>query len=269
VGVIGSKIHVVPSNSTSHQIYDTAGSGAWTSGTAVPRAAHYRAGGVVDGRFYLLGGGSPGAIESVDWNYVYDPATRAWSSKKALPTARGYVTSAVHGGEIFVIGGPNISGKTLNRTIEAYDPTKDSWRSGALLPSGTMWPLYSAIGVVGGKIYKLGGGIWTKPFDTAYAYDVTGDTWSPLKSLPVKNHGPAGAVVDGKVYIIGGIVELLTTPKVWIYDPAKDSYASGPPLPISVSYSSAVTVNKCIYLISGHDSVNKDRTAKLFLKYCP
>ena len=268
VGAVGGVIHVVPSNSTTHLVYDTEGAGEWTLATAAPEAAHYHAGGAVDGRFYLVGGGTPGAMDGRDWNFEYDPETMVWAEREPMPTARGYLNAAVVGDELFALGGPNIAGETINQTVEAYAPATDSWRACALMDDSTMWPLYSALGVVDDRIYKLGGGIANNPFDDAWVYDVGADTWTELDALPEADHGPAGAALDGLIYVMGGYLPDGITDRVWAYDPETETTTELDPLPWNVAYGKALAIDGCLYLVGGHDNTNEG-AATGFFRWCP
>ena len=267
VAVLGAEIHVVPSNSTTHHVYDTLAD-TWTTAAPLPQAAHYHTGAAAEGTFYVLGGGSPGAIDSVDRTYRYYPGSDRWEAGPPLPTPRGYVTSAVVGEEVFVIGGPNVAGEVFNRTIEALDVTAGTWRAGELLPRDTMWPLYSAIAAVDGKIYRIGGGIANRPFVLCAEYDVAADSHRFLTPLPSANHGPAGAALGQQIYVMGGYAENRVLDSVWRYDIGSDSFEELDALPYPVSYSKAVTVGECIYVVGGHDNANED-AARTLLHWCP
>jgi N-acetylneuraminic acid mutarotase len=99
--------------------------------TTLPRPKNsYRYGGVVDGKFYAIGG----QVE------VYDPATNRWTLKTdpapALPSG---AAMAVMLSRIHVIGGWGPDGQGGYgplRTTRVYDPAADRWSNGASLPTG-------------------------------------------------------------------------------------------------------------------------------------
>jgi N-acetylneuraminic acid mutarotase len=216
-----------------------------------------------------MGGGTPAAMDAVDWNFEYDPDTHAWTERAPMTTPRGYLAAVAMDGEIYAIGGPNVSSEVFNRTIEAYDPSADSWRSCALLPTGTMWPLYSSLSAVDGKIYKLAGGISNNPFDTAFVYDAEGDTWTSLPTTPEPMHGPGGAAIGTTAYIVGGYNEPVPSTTVIAYDTVGQTYEYAPELPIEVAYQSVVAVDDCLYSIGGHHSIYEEETSVAFMKWCP
>ena len=66
-------------------------------------------------------------------------------------TPRDRAAGAAINGLFYVAGG---SGSSDNRTVEVYDPGSNSWAAKAPLPTGRS---DLAAGVVGGKLYALGG----------------------------------------------------------------------------------------------------------------
>jgi N-acetylneuraminic acid mutarotase len=91
------------------------------------------AGGVIGGKFYVMGGdfGNNGRLS------VYDPATNQWTPKTPLGLARRGVATAVLGNKLYVMGGyrrRNGVDEILDITI-VYDPVTDLWTRRASLPS--------------------------------------------------------------------------------------------------------------------------------------
>ncbi len=87
--------------------------------------------GVIDGKFYVMGGG---------WFAVYDPATNQWTKlTTGFAKGRGGAASAVLGAKLYVIGGTRYNAATdawdtLAVTVR-YDPTTGRWLRLADLPS--------------------------------------------------------------------------------------------------------------------------------------
>lgn len=94
------------------------------------------AGGVIGGKFYVMGGslGEQGRLAA------YDPATNRWTAKNALGKARPGAATAVLGGRLYVFGGRRYNAtleppyETLNETMR-YDPTTNLWTGRARMPS--------------------------------------------------------------------------------------------------------------------------------------
>jgi N-acetylneuraminic acid mutarotase len=91
--------------------------------------------GVIDGKFYAMGGWGLGA-----WFAVYDPATNQWTKlTTGFAKPRRGAASAVVGGKLYAIGGtrwngPDEASDTLAVTVR-YDPTTGRWLRLADLPS--------------------------------------------------------------------------------------------------------------------------------------
>ncbi|HEY9505276.1 MAG TPA: kelch repeat-containing protein [Gemmatimonadales bacterium] len=91
------------------------------------------AGGVIGGKFYVMGGdfGNNGRLS------VYNPATNRWTPKTPLGLSRWGVATAVLGNRLYVMGGYRNRDnrfETLDITI-VYDPVTNLWTRRASLPS--------------------------------------------------------------------------------------------------------------------------------------
>jgi N-acetylneuraminic acid mutarotase len=91
---------------------------AWGARRACPHYHPHGAGGVIDGKFYVAGGGTA-ALD------VYDPATDSWRTLAPLPTT-GRAIGTVFGQRLFVIVGFG-----SERRAYAYDPATNTWQARA------------------------------------------------------------------------------------------------------------------------------------------
>ena len=91
---------------------------------SVPR--NHTAGGVIEGKFFVVGGrfgqSSTNVLE------IYDPATNTWSAGAPMPTARSGIAAAVVNNELWVFGGEDIDTFILHAEVEVYNPVSNSWR---------------------------------------------------------------------------------------------------------------------------------------------
>jgi N-acetylneuraminic acid mutarotase len=166
--VIDGKIYTIGGFDASNdintfEIFDPA-TNAWntpkTNGTFSPRGAFTAH--AIDGKIYIIGGFNNLApkghrvLSEVD---VFDPSTNTWSTPVITGTftARLLHTSGVIDGKIYVIGGtPNIRDPLTTNTVQIFDPETNAWNTPAT--TGTFTPRsYLASGVVGNKIYVIGG----------------------------------------------------------------------------------------------------------------
>jgi N-acetylneuraminic acid mutarotase len=175
----------------------------------------------VDGKIYVIGGGSvqPGdkvvplsarvPHRALATNYMYDPATNKWETRSPMPTARNHTAIGVVNGKIYVLGGRVGSVFVISSNtdvVEEYDPATDSWGyARARMPtprSGT------AFGTYGGKIFVAGGELLDNQIVGAFlnveAYDPATDSWEELPAMSIPRNGPAGVVIGNRFYIVSG-----------------------------------------------------------------
>lgn len=142
----------------SHDAFDLA-SQSYLPGNRAPlaQARNAAAQGVIDGKFYVVGGRAPGIrdddaqrLASVE---IYTPGADAWDAGPAMPTARSGAASAVLDGKLYVLGG-ELAFPGVSAAVERYDPASRQWQVLAPMP-------LSAHGLgavtVDGAIYVLGG----------------------------------------------------------------------------------------------------------------
>jgi hypothetical protein len=99
----------------------------WTTLASAPHFHAKGAGGVINGKFYVAGGGGNGST-TLD---VYDPLSNKWKTLAPLPAPRLFAVGAVLNGKLWVIGSNG-----SNRLTYAYNPVTNSWATRASLPAG-------------------------------------------------------------------------------------------------------------------------------------
>jgi Kelch motif protein/galactose oxidase-like protein len=128
--------------------YDPA-SNAWTTLAPAPRSHYSQAvAGVIDGKFYVTGGGSYGDLKRLD---VYDPATNTWKALRSSPQRRTHGGGAVLGGKLYVV----LSDLSSLRDTYAYDPVTDRWRNKAPFPEGQSGSRAAARVTLNGRSHML------------------------------------------------------------------------------------------------------------------
>jgi N-acetylneuraminic acid mutarotase len=175
----------------------------------------------VDGKIYVIGGGSvqPGdkvvplsarvPHRALATNYMYDPANNTWEARSPMPTARNHTAIGVVNGKIYVLGGRVGSVFVISSNtdvVEEYDPAADSWGyARARMPtprSGT------AFGTYGGKIFVAGGEMLDNQIVGAFlsmeAYEPATDKWEELPPMSIPRNGPAGVVIGNRFYVVSG-----------------------------------------------------------------
>jgi len=187
----------------SMQAYNPA-SDTWTEKAPIPTPIW--GGGAAageDGRIYIIGGlGGTGLLQ------VYDPATDTWSNGSSTLTPR-LELGVIRGedGLIYAIGGYSLDEQKALSTVEAYDPATNTCYTKAPIPA----PLCQFATTLGplGKIYVIGGSVSfannSAPYNTAYSYNSSTDTWEDEEPLVEARRRLGGAAVANKIFAIGGV----------------------------------------------------------------
>ena len=135
-------------------------------------------------------------------------------------------------------------------TLENQPPTDITWTT-KKAPMPTARALL-AFGVVGDKIYAIGGHDGSSPIATVEEYDPATDKWTTKAPMPAGRSGLAIGVVNNRIYAIGGSSSssaYLTT--VDEYDPATDKWTTKAPMPAGRRGFAVGVVNDKIYVIGG------------------
>jgi len=252
---IDNKIYVIGGYKGSHDpdkaevvatviVYDPS-TDSWEYVSEMPTARSDAVSCAVNGRIYVMGGGSSsGLFVTVE---EYDPATDTWTRKADMPTARAGIAAAVAEGKIYVIGGEIRQNNDIVylSTVEEYDPTADTWTTVSDMPTERAW-LFAE--TVNGKIYVVGGGAYSVPQTTVEEYDPNTDTWNAKPNMPEYIRIEALGVVNNKVYLVS------PNTNVREYDPLTDTWRdmAGSGMPTRRAAPCYATVNDKIYVIGGH-----------------
>ena len=132
---------------------------------------------------------------------------------------------------------------------------QDSWREVAPMRKARSG---LAAGMVGGKLYALGGYEYPDTLDTVEVYDPATNTWAAVAPMPTSRYSLAAGVVQGrKLYALGGSGsggsggsdKALDT--VEVYDPDTDTWAAVAPMPTARDGLAAAVVNGKPYALGG------------------
>ncbi len=148
---------------------------------------------------------------------IYNTETNKWTEGKPLPIKVLFPLVAALNNKIYVLGGVNSitpSKEAISNRVDIYDINSDSWETTNSLKTPRV---FGAIGVVGEKIYVIGGLSKESTFsaipgerqfisdDSIEVFDVNSKVWSTLDSkVPVPVRNAAFATVNNKIYLIGG-----------------------------------------------------------------
>ncbi len=226
--------------------------GTWSTGTPCLTGVAGASMNAVNGKLYLIGGGTAGVTTGTNNVQEYNPANGTWTAKAPMPAALSAHGSVVWGDSvIFVVGGP-YTGAATNLNVHYYRPASDTW--GTLtnsLPAGQGRRTF-ALSIVGNKI------IMTCGFNTAYlkttyvgtiGANATSLTWAPGQDAPVALSRPAGTSYGNFSFLVGGDTNgtAVKNNKIFVYNATSNTWFNqilNAPNPSS-NMMSAVTM-KCI-----------------------
>ena len=182
-----------------------------------------------------------------------------WSTAAPMPTKRTEVAAAAVDGKIYVVGGfekpslGNVMNFSITPSVEIYDPVTDRWASKSPMPVGLH---HVGIGVVGGRLYVIGGyrklglSIWD-PVAMVHVYDPATDRWTERAPMPTARGALSVTEHEGKLYAIGGYDRKANTSAVKVYDPLRNVWTTGASLPTPRDHLATATVAGRIYAIGG------------------
>jgi N-acetylneuraminic acid mutarotase len=179
----------------------------WRAMASMPRARGALAGGVIDDRFYAVGGASSALLQDPDVYGVldvYDFRTDSWTRGPSMPTARHHLGAAAVEGRLYAVGGRGSHEAQALDALEAFDPSTKRWERLAPLPLGV-----GGLQAIGwkGRLIALSGGDdgdaqWVTP--ATWSYSPSTRSWTRLPDMRVPRHGFGAVVLAGRVYALGG-----------------------------------------------------------------
>ncbi len=248
----------------------------WTKKKPMPLPSHHTAITELGGKLYAFGGfvpppSGPPAWVPINNAWEYDPVRDTWKALAPLPAKLGAAVAAAVGGKIYVIGGatthpgssePAVHPARPHRsvgTVAEYDPATNTWRERSPMPTTRN---HAAAGVVGGKIYIIGGRVGAafitvaSNTDVVEEYDPATNQWGGVRArMPTPRSATAYGVYDGRIYVAGGEFQnaqmLAAFRAVEAYDPTTNSWTSLAPMPLPRHGLAGGVVGTRLHLVSG------------------
>ncbi len=205
------------------------------------------AGGVVDGRLYVVGGENESG--DVDVMEMYDPALETWQSLPPRPTAARNAAAAGLDNLLFVVGG--CSGDAALDRVDRYDPATGEWTTAAPLPEPRCG---LALAALDGRLYAIGGWDGAGMTDALFIYDPLADRWEEGRRLPQARGFAAAVALRDRIYVAGGRDETGPRAEMWAYDPAADAWTELTPLPQASEGLALAAEGASLYAIGGGDA---------------
>ncbi|MEI7528065.1 MAG: hypothetical protein WCK76_03900, partial [Elusimicrobiota bacterium] len=226
----------------------------WATKAPMPVAYWDFAIGVIGGKIYAVGGTDQASVFNT--NREYDPVSNTWSTRTPMLTARSGPAVGVIGGKLYAVAGATLlgaggyAGSDIN---EAYDPVANTWATKAVLPT----PRSSlSAGVIGGKLYVVGGWNGSSHFTTNEEYDPASDTWATRAPMLTARRGMAIGAIGGKLYALGGINGDTHYDTNEEYDPVSDAWATKAAMPTARVAIAAGIIGGKLYAVGGDEAAN-------------
>jgi len=206
-----------------------------------------------------------------------EPDTGTWRTAASAPMKRTEVAAAALNDKIYVVGGfeqpglGNVLNLAITPALEVYDPATDRWTANASMPVGLH---HVGIGVVGGRLYVIGGykqsglSVW-HPVATVYAYDPATDAWTERAPMPTARGALSVTEFGGKLYAIGGYDRKANSAAVEVYDPVRDAWTTRAPLPTPRDHLATATASGKVYAIGGRVNGDYHRNLSVTERYDP
>ena len=225
------------------QVDPASGGSRITGSLAV--AVHDSAGAVIDGRFFVFGGGSTSTV----------PTVQAWTAGPAtavarLPEARSDLSATTLDGTTYIVGGydgsamtPDVLATTDGESFSPVARLAIPVRYAAVAGFGsTLW-------VVGGLTSTSEGG--TTDTDAVQKVDVVSGQVAVVGRLPQPIGHATALLLGGQIFVLGGRSGDVPIATIFRLDPASGALTVAGQLPRAMSDAGAVVVGGVGYLVGG------------------
>lgn len=156
------------------------------------------------------------------------------------------------------------TGTTTLKSSQKYT-VHNSWASGTAIPTAVNYP--AGTGVVGTRIYVVGGATASGNITTNQVYNTSNNTWSTEAALPTALAGSSAAVVKNILYIFGGYsgsTAGTAVDSVYAYDPTTNAWTAEASMPTARGSSTAVVDGTTVYVIGGNNSTLRLNTVEAY-----
>ena len=162
-----------------------------------------------------------------------------------LPLPINGAGSVAVDGKMYIFGGHD--GSSHLKTVFCYDPTQNTWEQKASMPN--VAATSPAVGVIGGKIYVIGGGQGEPEIQI---YNPQNDTWSLGAAIPRNRHSLSGTVLNNKLHVMcGDPWSGFAVADHHVYDPATNTWTTKASAPEVLSQPISIAFEGKIYLFGG------------------
>lgn len=195
----------------------------WLITTNAGRPFGRASGGIIGDYFYVFGSMDVSIAQAYNWS------TEHWQTVSEAPLGNCNWCGVSTGSDIYLIG--RYAAYTFGNEVQKFTQVAGG-------PDGTWstvadYPL-TAAGIAAdwdgsNYIYAAGGSDLVEVFDNAYRYDISGDEWTEIASLPIPMTYHGGAFLDGRFHVVGGVEGGGIAH--YAYDPGGDEWTQSADLP--------------------------------------
>ncbi|MBA2506188.1 MAG: galactose oxidase [Thermoleophilaceae bacterium] len=194
----------------------------------------------------------------------YDIARNSWRRVRPMPLALNHAAAVTHRGDLYVTGGysgPRNLQSEANVLLR-YDPGRDRW---SRLPSMPTKRAALAAGVIGGRLYAVGGVTRGKPLTTLESYDFRTRRWRSEPGMPTAREHLAATVAGGKIYVLagraGGVGNFKANER---FDPRTRRWDQLPDMEKNRGGIAAATVGERVVVLGGEETAGTIAEAEIY-----
>ncbi len=217
------------------------------------------------GRYvYVMGGFEQASGATTRATERYDIRRDRWTRVRDMPVGLNHAAAVAHRGRVFVVGGYR-GAKSLDQESSAlfrYDPRRDRWKR---LPAAPTARGALAAGVIGHRLYAVGGAQLGRALTTLEIYDFRTRRWSTGAPMSLAREHLAGAVADGRFYALAGRASgegNFTAAEA--FDPRRSRWVQVPDMTKARGGIAAATVRGRIVVVGGEESAGTIAEVELY-----
>jgi N-acetylneuraminic acid mutarotase len=217
------------------------------------------------GRFiYVMGGFEQSSGATVPATERYDIRADRWRRVADMPVGLNHAAAVAYRGDVYVIGGYKGRNSLDDEvaTLYRYQPKRNRWTQLRSAPTrrGAL-----AAGVIGHRLYAVGGATGGRALPTLEIYDFRTRRWSSGPDLPVAREHLAAAAAGGRFYAIAGRASGQGNfARVDRYDPAARRWTRMRDMRKERGGIAAATVGRRIAVFGGEEGAGTIKPAEAY-----
>jgi N-acetylneuraminic acid mutarotase len=217
------------------------------------------------GRFiYVMGGFEKSSGGTVAITERYDIRNDRWRRVADMPAGLNHAAAVAYRGDVYVVGGYRGRASLDDEvsTLYRYDPGRNRWTR---LPSAPTRRGALAAGVVGHRLYAVGGATAGRALGTLEIYDFRTRRWSTGPDLALPREHLAAASARGRFYAIAGRASGQGNfTRVDRYDPSARRWTRVRDLRKARGGIAAATVGRRIVVFGGEEGAGTIRPVEVY-----